>query len=159
MVQVEGLGPIVAQHPFFADMDPAALEIVVGCCANHVFKAGTYLYRQGEKADKFYLIREGRVSLEFYVPGREPIALETFEAGEIIGWSWLIPPYEWSNDARAVDTVRAISLDGACLRAKMEKDRVLGYEITRRFLPIMARRLLNDRLRILELATEPSGFE
>lgn len=159
MVQVDGLGPIVAQHPFFADMDPAALGIVVGCCANHVFKSGTFLYRQGEKADKFYLIREGRVSLEFYVPGRESIALETLEAGEIIGWSWLIPPYEWSNDARAVDTVRAISIDGACLRGKMEKDRVLGYEITRRFLPIMARRLMNDRLRILELATEPSGFE
>lgn len=159
MVQIEGLGPLVAQHPFFADMDPGALATVVGCCANHVFKPGTYLYRQGEAADRFFLIREGRVSLEFFVPGRDAIALETVEAGEIIGWSWLVSPYEWSNDARAVDTVRAISLDGACLRGKIEKDRVLGYEIYKRFLPIMAKRLLNDRLRILELATEPAGFD
>jgi CRP-like cAMP-binding protein len=159
MVQIEGLGPLLSEHPFFADMDKSALEIVVGCCANHVFKPGVYLYRQGEPADKFYLIREGLVSLEIYVPGRSPIAIETLEAGEIVGWSWLFPPYQWSNDCRAVDTVRAISLDGACLRRKIESDRVLGYEIYKRFLPIMARRLLNDRLRIVELATEPSAFE
>lgn len=156
MVQVDGLGPLLAQHPFFMGMDPSALDIIVGCCANHVFKPGTFLYRQGEPAERFYLIREGMVSLEFYVPGRDPIALETMEAGEIIGWSWLFPPYEWSNDARAIDTVRVLSIDGKCLRGKIESDHVLGYEIYKRFLPIMARRLLNDRLRILELATEPA---
>lgn len=155
MVQVEGLGPLLAEHPFFADMDRGALDIIVGCCANHVFKPGTYLFRQGEPANKFYLIREGMVSFEIYVPGRPPIAVETVEAGEIIGWSWLVPPYEWGNDCRAIETVRAFSVDGACLRGKLDSDRVLGYEIYKRFLPIMARRLFNDRLRIVELATEP----
>lgn len=159
MVQVENLGPLLAQHPFFADMDPDALAIVVGCCANHVFKPGTFLYRQNTAADRFFLIRSGMVSLEFFVPGRESVALETIEAGEIIGWSWLVPPYQWSNDARALETVRAISVDGACLRRKIENDRVLGYEIYKRFVPIMARRLMSDRLRILELATEPGGFD
>jgi CRP-like cAMP-binding protein len=156
-MKIEGLGPLVAEHPFFAGMDPAALEIVVGCCANVVFKPGAFLYRQGEAAEKFYLIRDGMVAIEIYVPGRPPIAMETIESGEIIGWSWLMPPYKWGNDARAADTVRAISIDGACLRGKMEKDRVLGYEIYKRFMPIMARRLSQSRLRIVELATEPSG--
>ena len=158
-MKIEGLGPLVAEHPFFAGMDPAALEIVVGCCANEVFKPGAYLYRQGEAADKFYLVRDGLVAIEIYVPGRPPIAVETVEAGEIIGWSWLTPPFKWSNDARAADTVRAISIDGACLRTKMEKDRTLGYEIYKRFMPIMARRLLQNRIRIVELATEPGGGE
>ncbi|MDR3440895.1 cyclic nucleotide-binding domain-containing protein [Telmatospirillum sp.] len=156
MVEIEGLGPLVATHPFFTGMDPSALEIIVGCCANAVFKTGAHLYRQGEPADKFYLIRDGLVTLEVYVGGRPAIAIETVEAGEIVGWSWLVSPYKWSNDARASGTVRAISIDGACLRRKMEADRVLGYEIYKRFLPVMARRLLNNRERIVELATEPA---
>lgn len=159
MVQIEGLGPILHDHPFFADMDPKALEIIVGCCSNQLFKTGTYLFRQGEPAEKFYLLRTGLVSLELYVPGRQPIAVETIEAGEIVGWSWLIPPFTWSSDARAVDTVRAIAVDGACLRRKMENDRTLGYEIYKRFLPILAKRMANNRLRILELALEPAGEE
>lgn len=158
MVQIEGLGPLVATHPFFADMDQSALDTIVGCCANEVFKTGSYLFRQGQPADKFYLIRDGRVTMEVYVPGRPSVAIETVEAGEIIGWSWLVPPYKWSNDARASDTVRVISLDGACLRGKIEADRVLGYEIYKRFLPVMARRLHQNRERIVELATEPASF-
>lgn len=157
MVQIEGLGPILAQHPFFTDMDPGALDIITGCCANEVVRAGSHLYRQGDPADKFYLLREGRVQLEIYVAGRPPITIETMEAGEIIGWSWLIPPYTWSNDAHAVEMTRLISVDGACLRRKMEADRVLGYEIFKRFVPIMARRLAQTRLRIVELAIEPGG--
>lgn len=159
MVQIDNLGPIIAQHPFFADWDPGALEVVIGCCANHVFKPGSYIYRQGEPADRFYLIREGLVAMEIYVPGRPAISVETLEAGEIMGWSWLFPPYEWSNDARAVETVRTVSIDGACLRRKIESDKTLGYEIYKRFLPIMAKRLLQARLRIVELATEPGAGE
>lgn len=158
MVQIEGLGPLVATHPFFADMDQSALDTIVGCCANEVFKTGSYIYRQYEPADKFYLIRDGLVTLEAYAPGRPPIAMETVEAGEIIGWSWLIEPYKWSNDARASGTVRMVSVDGACLRRKMEADRVLGYEIYKRFMPVMARRLIQYRERIVELATEPASF-
>jgi CRP-like cAMP-binding protein len=159
MVQIEGLGHILQEHPFFDDMDPAVLEIVVGCCSNVLFKSGSYLFRQGEAAEKFYLLRTGLVGLEFYVPGRQPISVETIEAGEIVGWSWLIPPFVWSSDARAIDTVRAVSVDGACLRRKMENDRALGYEMYKRFLPIVAKRMANNRLRILELAIEPGGEE
>lgn len=157
MVMVEGLGGILSSHPFFADMDPAAMEVVKGCCSNAVFRPGSYVFRRGDPANLFYLIREGMVALEIYVPGREPIVVETLEAGEIFGWSWLIPPYVWSNDARAVETTRLLQLDAACLRQKMETDRVLGYEIYKRFVPVMAGRLAGNRMRIVELATEPAG--
>lgn len=159
MVQIEGLGPLLATHPFFADIDKTALETIVGCCANEVFRTGSYLFRQGEAADKFYLLREGLVTLEAYVPGRPPIAIESIEAGEIIGWSWLVAPYKWSLDARASGTARTISVDGACLRGKIEADRVLGYELYKRFLPVMARRLATNRERMVELATEPVPYD
>lgn len=154
MVDVVGLQPLLASHPFFKDMDPGALEIVVGCCSNAVFRPGSYIFRQGEPANHFYLIREGMVSMEIYVPGHQPIVVQTLEAGEILGWSWIVPPYEWSNDARVSDTARVLQLDAACLRKKMEADKVLGYEIYKRFISVMGRRLAAARMRIVELATE-----
>ena len=158
MVQDRGLGPTLAAHPFFDDMDPVALETIVGCAANAVFRPGEFIFRQGEDADNFYLVREGRIALEIYVPGRQGgIVVETVEAGEIVGWSWINPPYRWSSDARAAATARVLTLDAACLRNKMEDDRTLGYELYKRFVPVMARRLAACRLRIVELATEPEG--
>jgi CRP-like cAMP-binding protein len=157
MVHIEGLQPLLAEHPFFADMDPAALETIVGCCSNAVFRPGSYIFRQGEPANHFYLIREGMVSLEIYVPGHEPIVVQTLEDGEILGWSWLVPPYTWSSDARTASTARVLKLDAACLRKKMETDKVLGYEIYKRFIPLMGARLAGSRVRIVELATEPTG--
>jgi CRP-like cAMP-binding protein len=155
MVHIVGLEETLAHHPFAEDMDPEALRTIVGCCSNAVYHPGDVIFREGEAADNFYLIRHGLVALEIHVPQGPPIVVETLEAGEIFGWSWLIPPYRWSNDARASEQVRLLKLDGACLRGKMESDRSLGYEIYKRFLPIMARRLSRDRLRIVELATEP----
>ena len=154
MVHAEGLQSLLASHPFFTDMDPAALEIVTGCASNAVFRPGSYIFRQGESANHFYLIREGMVSLEIYVPGHQPIVVQTVEEGELLGWSWLVPPYVWSNDARVAQTARVIQLDAACLRKKMETDKVLGYEIYKRFIHVMGERLTGTRMRIVELATE-----
>jgi CRP/FNR family cyclic AMP-dependent transcriptional regulator len=151
-----GLESILTSHPFAEGMDPDALRTIVGCCGNAVFRPGDYIFRQGEPAHNFYLIRHGLVSLEVHVPQGRPIVVETLEEGEIFGWSWLIPPYRWSNDARASEQVRLLTLDAACLRRKMEDDRTLGYEIYKRFLPIVARRLASTRLRVVELALEPS---
>ena len=155
MVQITNLEEILSAHPFTAGMDHDALETIVGCCSNAVYHPGDYIFREGDPEDDFYLIRQGVVALEIHVPQGQPIVVETLETGEIFGWSWLIPPYRWSNDARASEQVRLLKLDAACLRRKMESDRDLGYEIYKRFLPIMARRLANNRMRIVELALEP----
>jgi CRP/FNR family transcriptional regulator, cyclic AMP receptor protein len=155
MVNIVGLEDTLAHHPFAQDMNADVLSTIVGCCSNAVYHPGDYIFREGEPADNFYLIRHGLVALEIHVPQGPPIVVETLEAGDIFGWSWLLPPYRWSNDARASEQVRLLKLDGACLRGKMESDHSLGYGIYKRFLPIMARRLASDRLRIVELATEP----
>jgi CRP-like cAMP-binding protein len=153
MVNIVGLEDTLAHHPFAQGMSENVLDTIVGCCSNAVYHPGDYIFREGEPADN--LIRHGLVALEIHVPQGPPIVVETLEAGEIFGWSWLLPPYRWSNDARASEQVRLLKLDGACLRGKMENDHSLGFEIYKRFLPIMARRLSSDRMRIVELTTEP----
>ena len=72
-------------------------------------------------------------------------------AGEVLGWSWLYPPYRWNFDARAVEPVRAFALDGNCLRAKCEADHDFGYELVKRFLQQVHMRLERTRLQLLDV--------
>jgi CRP-like cAMP-binding protein len=85
------------------------------------------------------------------VPTRGAVVIETLEAGEVVGWSWLFAPYRWHFDARALSLVRATSFDGACLRGKAESDPKLGYELMSRFAQVMIRRLQWTRLRLLDV--------
>jgi len=139
------------EHPFLKDLDAEYIKLLVGCASNVVFKPGEFLIREGENADAFYFIRHGRVLIETHVPQKGTIIIRSREAGEILGWSWLVPPYRWHFDARAVDLTRAIALDGKCLREKCENDHDLGYEVMRRFVVVIAERLEATRLQLLDV--------
>lgn len=146
-----GLGPLLARHPFFADLDAEALDLIAGCAANVRFEPGDYLFREGDPADSFYVIRFGSISVEFDTPGRGPCALQTVGAAEVLGWSWLLPPHRWHFDGRAVEPVRAISLDGKCLRAKCDEDPVLARRLLLRFSGVLAKRLKAARLQLMDV--------
>jgi CRP-like cAMP-binding protein len=148
---VETLEPILAEHPFFSGLDRKYLQLVVGCAANVRFERGAYLFRDGEEANQFYIIREGRVALQIFVPGSGPLTIDTYSKGEVLGWSWLLPPYHWHYDAPATEPVRAIALDGKCLRGKCQDDHDLGYELVKRFADLIEKRLHATRLQLLDL--------
>ncbi len=145
------LDELVAESPMFAGLDSEYLRLIAGCGQNTGFEAGEYLFREGEPADTFYLIRHGRVLLETFVPGRGAMTIETLDEGEVIGWSWLFPPYRWHFDARALDLVRVVAFDGACLRGKCDDDHTLGFELLSRFAPVMLERLQAARLQALDV--------
>jgi CRP-like cAMP-binding protein len=147
---MESLEPILAKHAFFEGLEPEYLKLLVGCASNERFPSGAYIFRQGEEASHFYLIRQGRVALEIHAPQR-PIVIETLDGDDILGWSWLIPPYLWRFDARIVEPTRAIALDGKCLRAKCEEDHDLGYELLKRFAHIVTQRLQATRMQLLDV--------
>lgn len=142
---------LIQEHPFFAGLDAAYLEVVAGCASNVHFAASEYLFHEGDPADQFYLLRAGRVRLETAVPGRAPVVLETIQAGEVIGWSWLFPPYVWQFDALAGESVRATAFDGKCLRGKCRENHDLGYELAMRSAHIMMQRLQATRLQLLDV--------
>ena len=148
---IEGMDRIVREHPFFAGLKEDAIQLVAGCTRNVRFDAGQYLFREGEAADEFFLIRHGRVALEVAAPGRAAITIQTVPEGEIVGLSWLIPPYRWTSSARALDLVRAIGIDGRCLRAKCESDHDFGYTMMVRVVPVLVERLQATRLQMLDV--------
>jgi len=91
-MKLETLQPILSRQAIFRDLDPDYLNTIVGCAANVRFKAGTFIFREGEPADHFFLIRAGKVALQIHHPERGPLTIETLGEGDILGWSWLFPP-------------------------------------------------------------------
>ncbi len=148
---MENLERVLSEHPFLEGMSSGQIKLLVGCASNVVFRTGDFLLREGQPADHFYFIRHGRVQIETHVPQQGTLIIRTREAGEVLGWSWLVPPYTWHFDARATELTRAIALDGKCLRGKCDEDHDLGYELMKRFSVIIAERLEETRLQLMDV--------
>jgi CRP-like cAMP-binding protein len=154
---MENLERILAEHSFFAGLESYYTNLLVGCAANVRFDAGSYILKEGEEANEFYIIRKGKVALEIFAPQRKPIILATLGEGDILGWSWLLPPYQWKFHAHAVEDTRAFALDGKCLRDKCEQNHDLGYELLKRFSQIIDRRLDATLFQLLDVYGAPEG--
>src|SRR5262249_16125252 len=115
------------------------------------FEPGQLLAKTDDPANEFFAIRYGRVSVELHSNERGPLILQTVEAGDVVGWSWLFPPYRWKFDVRAVEEVRAISFDGECLRGKCERDPAMGYYFIKCFAQVFMERLESARLQLFDL--------
>ncbi|MBZ5668046.1 MAG: cyclic nucleotide-binding domain-containing protein [Acidobacteriia bacterium] len=92
----ETLERILAEHPFARDLDARYLELLVGCAMNVRFEEGEFLFREGDEANRFYLIRHGAVAVEVYAGAAGPLNVTTIGEGEVLGWSWLFAPYRWN---------------------------------------------------------------
>lgn len=150
-MEIRGLEETLAAHPVFRDFDKETLDLLAGCARNEHFRAGETIFAEGDDADKAFLIRAGEVAVEIAAPQHEPLVVETVRAGDVLGWSWLIPPYRHMSDARALGDVRAISLDAVCMRNKSEQNPVLGYQMFRHFVPHMATRFRALRMQLLDV--------
>jgi CRP-like cAMP-binding protein len=155
-MEITGLEHIIREHAFFAGLEDRFCTLICGCAKNARFEADRYLFRADEPADQFYLLRHGRVALELAAPGRGAISFQTLGANEIVGTSWLIPPYRWIYDAKALTLVRAIAMDAACLRRKCEADHDLGYELMKRFTSVLLQHLQATQLQILDVYATPA---
>ena len=144
------LESVLRRHDFFAGLDPEYLALIVGCAANVVFRDGTFLFREGTPAETFFLIREGAVALELAAPSRV-VTIQTLGKGEMVGFSWLLGPHRWEYDGRAIGRVRAIEMDGACLRGKCDDDPRLGFDLMQRFARLASQRLQATRLQLLDV--------
>jgi CRP-like cAMP-binding protein len=142
---------LLAEHSFFKDMPKSYRTLIAGCGRNIFAETSQLLAKTDDPANSFFAIRHGRVSIELHSSERGPLILQTADAGEVVGWSWLFPPYRWKFDLRAVEPVRAVSFDGACLRGKCEQDPAMGFDFMKRFAHVFMQRLEATRLQLLDL--------
>jgi CRP/FNR family transcriptional regulator, cyclic AMP receptor protein len=145
------LQPLLQTHEIFQGLAPEYIALLADCAATVEFAAGSLIFRQGEAANRFYLIRQGQVTVEISAPGKGPITIETLAGQDVLGWSWLFPPYRWLFDARAIAATTAVAIDGWCLRGKCEADPALGYELMKRFSAVMLESWQAAQLQLLDL--------
>ena len=153
---MRGLDALLADAPMFESMARERLDVIAGCGSDREFEDGDYLLREGEPADSFFVIRAGDVALETYVPERGALRIETLHGGDVLGWSWLVPPHRTMFDARAAGGVRALAFDGRCVRAKCDADPTLGFDLSSRFVTVIAERLRAARLQLLDVYGHPT---
>jgi CRP-like cAMP-binding protein len=148
---METLQVNLSAHPFFVDLPAHQLDIVAGCASNVRFEAGKFIFREGEEADRFYLIHEGKVALQICSDRRGPLTILTLGEDDILGWSWLFPPYRWKFSARTIDPTRAFAIDGQSLRGAAEQDPALGFELLKRIAHVVEARVEAMRLQLLNV--------
>jgi CRP/FNR family cyclic AMP-dependent transcriptional regulator len=150
-MKIHGVEEILAEHPVFKDFDQATIDLLAGCARNEHFRPGQTIFCEGDSADKVFLLREGDVAVEVSAPQHDPLIVETLRSGDVLGWSWLMPPHKHMSDARALNDVRALSLDATCLRTKCEQNPVLGYQMFQHFIPHLAVRFRALRMQLLDV--------
>lgn len=139
-------------HRCARSLDAASLNVLETCSlGERSWKQGELLLTTGEMAEQCFLITGGDVAVETTPPGGSRMTLQTLHGGDVLGWSWLIPPFRWAFDARAVTDVRAVVLDAARLRAAAESDPRFGYALLMRMFVLVTDRLQATRLQLMDL--------
>lgn len=143
------LEKLLAEHPFLKGLSPHQCRVLTDCARHTTFEPGELLLREGDPANRFYLILRGKVSVESYFSDRGTTPIQTLADGDVLGWSWLFPPYFWHFNARAVELTEAVFLHGTPLRDECEADHDLGYELVKRMAEVMMKRLQATRRQLL----------
>ena len=141
----------LAEHPFFRDFPAPHMELLVQAAMLKGFAAGELIFKEGDPANRFYILQCGEVQLESETAQGGVVAIQRIGAGDVLGWSWLFPPYYWHFGARALTDTKAIFLYGTWLRESCERDHDFGYAMLKRMAAVAIQRLQATRKRLVEL--------
>jgi CRP-like cAMP-binding protein len=147
----------VTAAPLLDDLPTGSQERLLRLGRHVSFPAGALIFEEGGPANRFWIIRGGSVALSIHVPGRRPPTVETLGPGDLLGWSWLFPPYEWHLGAETRSPVRADEFDAATVRVLCREDLALGYALAQAVAGVIADRLKATRLRLLDLYGPPGS--
>ncbi len=144
-------------HEFFSGFSDDILKFLCECSSTRELKKGQILFRQGENADKFYVIRHGRISLQMPAIMGPALEIQTLGKDQVLGWSWLISPYKWNFQTKADEDSELLQFDGAAILVRCEQEPKFGYELLKRFAALMSVGLNAARHKMME-EWNPSGF-
>ncbi|HWN95316.1 MAG TPA: cyclic nucleotide-binding domain-containing protein [Methylomirabilota bacterium] len=148
---------LTSKHPFLIDMDPRHVEILLHGATEQQFEPGEIIFREGEPANRFYLINWGEVALETKCPDYGMVHVQTLHRGDVLGWSWLFAPFAWNFQARTIKDTRVIACDGAHLLVTSEEDDEFGHALMKRVAHVTIRRLQGARRQLIQVQSVLAG--
>jgi CRP/FNR family cyclic AMP-dependent transcriptional regulator len=146
-----GVADAIAGHRFLKGLSEQQRTLLATGARPFTAAPDELLAREGEPAKTFYLIQAGQVALALHTPERGMVPIQTVGSGEMLGWSWLVPPHRWQFDCRALDQVQGLALDGQWLREQCEQDHELGYRLLKPLVAVIANRLAATRVQLLDM--------
>ncbi len=153
----QSIDDYLSSHAFFSGLDENFMNFVLASATELQIRKGDVLFRQGARADKFYLLRNGQISMQIPALVGPTLEIQNLGENQILGWSWLIPPFRWHFLARAVEDSDLIEFDGSAMLAHCEEDPKFGYELFKRFAALMSERLDVARQKMMD-QWNPPGF-
>ena len=148
----------LAAHPFLRGMSADHLGVLAEAARDVKFPARYRLFEDGGSASRFWLLQCGHVALDLDIPGEGPVVIEAIGMGELLGWSWLFPPYKWAFGAVTVTAVEAFEFDAPKVRELCAADPELGYEFNQRVTRVLAKRLQSTRIRLIARSGYPAAL-
>jgi len=137
------------RHPFMEGLAAEQLARLADCAMRVTFEPGELIFQEGELANRFYLILDGAVALQIHASDSGVSLITTLGRGDVLGWSWLFPPYTWHFDAVAVESTQAVFFYGTWLRQMGEEHQELGYELMKRMAQVLIHRLQAARRQLI----------
>ena len=147
----------LSAHEFFSEFSDDVLKFLCECSSMREIKKGQILFLQGEHADKFYIVRSGRISIQMPAIMGPTLEIQAVDEDQVLGWSWLISPYQWNFQTKAEDDSELLQFDGAAILEQCELDPKLGFELVKKFAALMTVGLNAARLKMMD-EWNPVGF-
>lgn len=142
---------LISEKPFFRDLKSEYIDILAKYATKSEYQPFDFIFKIGEDANNFYLVESGNVAIELFSSEKGIIRIQTVGEGDILGWSWMLPPYKWHFEARTIENTSLIVFDGKAILKECEKNQGFGYEILKRYMVVMAERLEAARYQLLDV--------
>lgn len=139
------------QQRFFRELSLDMRGRLSACAERVKFDKDVPILTEGGPADNFFVILGGRVAVGVHTPERGLAVIETLQAGDVLGWSWLFKPYRWNFDAVTTRPVRAIEFNARCLRPYLDQNPRAAFELVTGIAGVMEDRLQSARMRLIDL--------
>ncbi len=148
----EDIRKLLSAHVFLQGLAPQHIDTLAEGATVNDRTRGDLIFKQGDAARHFYIIVWGAVSLT-HAGLSSNVHIQTLSAGDVLGWSWLFPPFAWHFNAMVSEPARLIVLDGERIRDCAARDHEFGYELMVRVSQVVIRRLQFTRKKFFKLSS------
>jgi len=105
-----------------------------------LFDKNELIFRQGDRADRFYMLKKGKVLLELKITGNITVFISAIKPGYSFGWSSMLDEDVYTVDGLCSEPCEILSFREDKIKKLFENDHSLGYIMSQRLLRIIKKR-------------------
>jgi CRP/FNR family cyclic AMP-dependent transcriptional regulator len=133
---------VIRRYKYFSTISFAQINMLASMAEEVEYEDGHYFHQEDDQIGKVYIIEQGEISLVKPFPQQDKeVVINTLSAGDVFGWTSLLPPFTAGSGAKSVGKCKLLEFDAALLREKFEADHEFGYLMMVKIAQIIRERL------------------